>query len=89
MDKFKRTAPQIYDFLFAMSVCHSVVPERGDNENTVSYQASSPDENALVNGAASQGFVFYKRTPESISVYAVSRLISLLDFLLHSERIKH
>jgi phospholipid-transporting ATPase len=54
-----------------MSVCHSVVPEYDESGENVNYQASSPDENALVRGAASQGFIFYKRTPDSMSVYAV------------------
>jgi magnesium-transporting ATPase (P-type) len=54
-----------------MSVCHTVVPETNEEDNTIDYQASSPDENALVRGAASQGFIFYKRTPEQLSIYAV------------------
>jgi len=62
---------QIYDFLLAMSVCHTVVSEKHEEDGSISYQASSPDENALVKGAASQGFIFSERTPNSMSIYAV------------------
>jgi phospholipid-transporting ATPase len=58
-----------------MAVCHTVVPET-DGED-VDYQASSPDENALVRGAASQGFVFFKRTPEHLSIYANGKRVDL------------
>jgi phospholipid-transporting ATPase len=66
------TAEQIYNFLLAMSICHTVVPERNEQENTIDYQASSPDENALVKGAASQGFIFSKRMPDMLSIYTVN-----------------
>jgi phospholipid-transporting ATPase len=69
---FQESASQIYDFLLAMAICHTVVPEIDENVNNISYQASSPDENALVRGAASQGFIFARRTPQSLTLYAVS-----------------
>lgn len=72
-----------------MSACHSVVPEHGEDGETVSYQASSPDENALVRGAASQGFVFYKRTPDSMSIYAVSRFFQTSNHNFHFCRTDH
>lgn len=53
-----------------MAVCHTVVPER--EENGIIYQASSPDEGALVKGAKGQGFVFTARTPRSVIIEAVS-----------------
>uniref|UniRef100_A0A674NC75 Phospholipid-transporting ATPase n=1 Tax=Takifugu rubripes TaxID=31033 RepID=A0A674NC75_TAKRU len=39
------TSPQICEFLTMMAVCHTVVPEREDNQ--IIYQASSPDEGAV------------------------------------------
>lgn len=63
----------IYEFFLAMAVCHTVVPEVDTATGEVIYQASSPDEGALVKGACSQGFVFRKRTPDSVTVDAVSR----------------
>lgn len=53
-----------------MAVCHTVVPEREDNQ--IIYQASSPDEGALVKGAKGLGFVFTARTPHSVIIEAVS-----------------
>lgn len=53
-----------------MAVCHTVVPEREDNQ--IIYQASSPDEGALVKGAKGLGFVFTARTPDSVIIEAVS-----------------
>ncbi len=44
------TAPVIEEFLVLMAVCHTVIPEeKGDG---IFYNASSPDEKALVEGAA-------------------------------------
>lgn len=53
-----------------MAVCHTVVPER--EEDQIIYQASSPDEGALVKGAKGLGFVFAARTPHSVIIEAVS-----------------
>lgn len=53
-----------------MAVCHTVVPERGEAQ--IIYQASSPDEGALVKGAKGLGFVFTVRTPDSVIIEAVS-----------------
>lgn len=64
------TSPQICEFLTMMAVCHTVVPEREDNQ--IIYQASSPDEGALVKGAKGLGFVFTARTPDSVIIEAVS-----------------
>uniref|UniRef100_A0A452UPP0 Phospholipid-transporting ATPase n=1 Tax=Ursus maritimus TaxID=29073 RepID=A0A452UPP0_URSMA len=64
------TAPCIQEFLTLLAVCHTVVPEK-DGENII-YQASSPDEAALVKGARKLGFVFTARTPYSVIIEAVS-----------------
>ncbi len=42
-----------------LSVCHTVVVE--DKKGKLSYNASSPDELALVNGAKYLGYDFVKR----------------------------
>ncbi|KAJ8785656.1 hypothetical protein J1605_007253 [Eschrichtius robustus] len=64
------TAPCIQEFLTLLAVCHTVVPEK-DRDNII-YQASSPDEAALVKGARKLGFVFTARTPYSVIIEAVS-----------------
>ncbi|WAQ97991.1 AT8A1-like protein [Mya arenaria] len=61
------TATEIREFLTLLAVCHTVVPERNP-DNTINYQASSPDEGALVKGAKQLGFVFSTRTPDAVTV---------------------
>ncbi|XP_033111210.1 phospholipid-transporting ATPase IB-like [Anneissia japonica] len=53
-------------FLTMLAVCHTVVPER--EHGKLSYQASSPDEGALVKAANDLGFVFTERTPEYVEI---------------------
>ena len=49
----------IREFLTLLAVCHTVIPETDPNDPKVMhYQASSPDENALVNAARSFGYTF-------------------------------
>eukprot|EP00762_Andalucia_godoyi_P004804 ANDGO_07205.mRNA.1 Phospholipid-transporting ATPase 3 len=60
---------QVAEFFTLLSLCHSVVPEPSkENESIITYQASSPDDLALVGGARSLGFFFHKRTPTSLGV---------------------
>ena len=45
------TSEWIEEFLVLMAACHTVIPEdKGEGE--IFYNASSPDEKALVEGAA-------------------------------------
>uniref|UniRef100_A0A8D1RMG3 Phospholipid-transporting ATPase n=1 Tax=Sus scrofa TaxID=9823 RepID=A0A8D1RMG3_PIG len=75
------TKEYIKEFLFLLSVCHTVVPER--DGNNISYQASSPDEAALVKGAKKLGFVFTARTPYSVTIEAVSSTLCAFQGLFH------
>uniref|UniRef100_A0A8C6Q1U2 Phospholipid-transporting ATPase n=1 Tax=Nothobranchius furzeri TaxID=105023 RepID=A0A8C6Q1U2_NOTFU len=70
IEKNHPTWPQICEFLTMMAVCHTVVPEREGDQ--IIYQASSPDEGALVKAAKGLGFVFTARTPHSVIIEAVS-----------------
>jgi phospholipid-transporting ATPase len=47
------------EFLTLLAVCHTVIPEIRDEK--MLYQASSPDEAALVSGAELLGYQFYVR----------------------------
>lgn len=58
------------EFLRMLAVCHTVVPEKTEDEQLV-YQASSPDEGALVRGAKSLGFIFHTREPDSVIINEV------------------
>ncbi|KAF3906618.1 hypothetical protein ABW20_dc0109055 [Dactylellina cionopaga] len=56
-------------FLVLLSVCHTVIPERNDEKPTeIKYQAASPDEGALVDGAVQLGYQFISRKPRSVII---------------------
>ena len=56
----------VRDFLLCMAVCHTVIPEFDEKTGHLkSYNASSPDERALVEGAARYGFRFVDKGPHS------------------------
>uniref|UniRef100_A0A8C9MT64 Phospholipid-transporting ATPase n=1 Tax=Serinus canaria TaxID=9135 RepID=A0A8C9MT64_SERCA len=78
------TAVHIQEFLTLLAVCHTVVPER--QGNTIIYQASSPDEGALVKGAKKLGYVFTGRTPHSVIIDAVSGGCAGKYFYFNSNR---
>ncbi|KAJ8322920.1 hypothetical protein BDV3_006798 [Batrachochytrium dendrobatidis] len=62
----------IREFLTMLSVCHTVIPEADEtNPGKITYQASSPDEAALVDGASSLGYLFHTRRPKSVTIAAV------------------
>ena len=56
----------IEQFLTLLSLCHTVIPEVVDDN--IKYQASSPDEAALVQGANDLGYKFIIRKPDSVVV---------------------
>ncbi|KAJ3105015.1 hypothetical protein HDU97_008623 [Phlyctochytrium planicorne] len=63
------TGPVIKEFLTLLSVCHTVIPETFEDEpGKIIYQASSPDEGALVKGAQMLGYVFNTRRPKSVTI---------------------
>ncbi|XP_018421879.1 PREDICTED: phospholipid-transporting ATPase IB, partial [Nanorana parkeri] len=73
----------IKEFLTLLAVCHTVVPEK--DGDTIIYQASSPDEGALVKGARKLGYTFTGRTPTSVIIDAMGteqnfELLNVLEF---------
>ncbi|ETI19328.1 hypothetical protein G647_09160 [Cladophialophora carrionii CBS 160.54] len=62
------TREVIHQFLSLLAVCHTVIPERKDEKSEIKYQAASPDEGALVEGAAMLGYRFVARKPRSVIV---------------------
>ncbi|KAI8974999.1 hypothetical protein BDB01DRAFT_805666 [Pilobolus umbonatus] len=57
----------IHEFLVSLMTCHTVIPEMVRGADTIVYQAASPDEGALVQGASDIfGYTFYGRRPQSI-----------------------
>ncbi|KAI1340495.1 hypothetical protein F5Y15DRAFT_41324 [Xylariaceae sp. FL0016] len=69
--KSHESAQAIEHFLALLATCHTVIPERQDEKGgKIKYQAASPDEGALVEGAASMGYTFTARKPRSV-IYEV------------------
>ncbi|RXK37094.1 phospholipid-transporting ATPase [Tremella mesenterica] len=61
----------VREFLSLLAVCHTVIPEI--KEEKMVYQASSPDEAALVQGAELLGYRFHTRKPKSVFVDIAGR----------------
>lgn len=58
----------INEFFTLLSTCHTVIPEVDDLTGKVKYQAASPDEGALVQGAADLGYKFTIRRPKGVTI---------------------
>jgi magnesium-transporting ATPase (P-type) len=54
--KNEQNADDIRKFFTLLAVCHTVIPET--KKDKIHYQASSPDEAALVKAARAVGFEF-------------------------------
>ena len=65
--KTDQNRANIEDFLRLLAVCHTVIPERGKGQE-IAYQASSPDEAALVKAAKYLGVEFISRTPNEVTI---------------------
>ncbi|KAL5119305.1 aminophospholipid translocase [Pleosporales sp. CAS-2024a] len=63
----------IRNFLTLLSTCHTVIPERGGEKGQIKYQAASPDEGALVEGAVQLGYKFIARKPRAVIIEADGR----------------
>ncbi|EXJ62722.1 phospholipid-translocating ATPase [Cladophialophora yegresii CBS 114405] len=65
---------RVRDLVLALALCHNVTPttEEIDGEKVVSYQASSPDEIAIVEFTESVGLRVLQRDRENIVLQSVS-----------------
>lgn len=54
-------------FLISIAVCHTCIPEDGEDGN-ITYQAASPDELALVMAAQELGYLVLDRQPNILTV---------------------
>ncbi|KAH3902879.1 probable Probable phospholipid-transporting ATPase DRS2 [Saccharomycodes ludwigii] len=66
-DHLDPASPLIDEFLTLLSICHTVIPEL-NADGSIKYQAASPDEGALVQGAADLGYRFIIRKPSSVTI---------------------
>ena len=83
--KTDQTRDAIHNFLALLATCHTVIPETKEGSSEIKYQAASPDEGALVDGAASLGYRFVARKPRAVKVQAHGEeleyeLLAVLEF---------
>ncbi len=63
------TSETIHHFLTLLSICHTVIPERdSEKPEHIKYQAASPDEGALVEGAVMLRYRFVARKPRAVTI---------------------
>ncbi|XP_044578260.1 probable phospholipid-transporting ATPase IA isoform X4 [Cotesia glomerata] len=77
------TSAILHEFMIMLSVCHTVIPERTNDE--IIYHAASPDERALVDGARRFGYVFDTRTPAYVEIVALGErlryeILNVIEF---------
>ncbi|OCT86919.1 probable phospholipid-transporting ATPase IM isoform X1 [Xenopus laevis] len=83
-ESIKLEDPYVQEVFRLLSLCHTVMSEE-KNAGELVYQVQSPDEGALVTAARNFGFIFKSRTPETITVQEMGKvvtyqLIAILDF---------
>jgi phospholipid-translocating ATPase len=54
-------------FLLSMALCHTCIPEKGDDSN-ITYQAASPDELALVSAAQEMDYTVTDRQANTVTI---------------------
>uniref|UniRef100_K7FHC2 Phospholipid-transporting ATPase n=1 Tax=Pelodiscus sinensis TaxID=13735 RepID=K7FHC2_PELSI len=84
LESIKLEDPMVYEFFRLLSLCHTVMPEEKKSGELI-YQVQSPDEGALVTAARNFGFIFKSRTPDTITVEEMGKLVTyqllaILDF---------
>ncbi|CAF1349117.1 unnamed protein product, partial [Didymodactylos carnosus] len=77
---------EIREFLTLLATCHTVVPEKKtDLLVDVTYQASSPDESALVAALKEMNVIFFRRTPDNVAISfmgeeEIYEILNVLEF---------
>ncbi|KAK7935318.1 phospholipid-translocating P-type ATPase [Apiospora marii] len=67
--KSHESSVAIHHFLALLATCHTVIPERDESKGgKIKYQAASPDEGALVQGAVTMGYTFVARKPRAVII---------------------
>ncbi|KAI3390506.1 hypothetical protein diail_9491 [Diaporthe ilicicola] len=58
-----------YEYILALAVCHTCLPEKDPQTGEITdFQASSPDELALVRAAQELGILVVERSPQSLTL---------------------
>ncbi|KAM5346014.1 hypothetical protein ACJ41O_011875 [Fusarium nematophilum] len=74
-------------FILAMALCHTCLPTTSTKTGETDFEASSPDELALVRAAQEMGFLVDERSSESTTIHITDSLgnIERLEFeVLHT-----
>jgi phospholipid-translocating ATPase len=58
----------VYDFFRLLAVCNTVVVEEDPKSGELSYQASSPDELALIQGAGQAGMILKENSSTNTAI---------------------
>ena len=59
---------KLYNFFRLLAVCHTVVVDIDPKTKEVLYQASSPDELALIQGAKQSGLILQERSQQFMKI---------------------
>eukprot|EP00002_Diphylleia_rotans_P017046 TRINITY_DN3306_c0_g2_i2.p1 TRINITY_DN3306_c0_g2~~TRINITY_DN3306_c0_g2_i2.p1 ORF type:complete len:1090 (-),score=226.20 TRINITY_DN3306_c0_g2_i2:575-3844(-) len=96
MKKETEQGHRIRDFMLLMSICHTVIPEASKDQEVTNiddlvYQASSPDEGALVNAARHFKYKFKSRSPTTVTVNALGKdevwhILNVIEFNSNRKR---
>lgn len=83
IDSIQSRDEHCFRFFTLLCICHTVMAK--EKNGTLTYQAQSPDEGALVSAARNFGFVFKSRTPKTITVNICGEdktyeVLNILDF---------
>lgn len=70
------SAGVIEEFFRALALCHTVVPEGGQEFSNIKYQAASPDDVALCLAAKHAGWFFQRRTTASLTLQVAASVMS-------------
>lgn len=87
---------RVRDLVMALALCHNVTPttEEGDGHNLTTYQASSPDEIAIVKWTEEVGLRLLHRDRQSITLQSVNtshivvrvRILNVFPFTSEGKR---
>ncbi|GAA5989868.1 hypothetical protein JCM10908_002355 [Rhodotorula pacifica] len=72
---------RVKDVILALGLCHNVTPVVDETDGTVTYQASSPDEVAIVRFTESVGLTLVARDRTSMSVRTAAGAVLSYDVL--------
>eukprot|EP01113_Clastostelium_recurvatum_P031310 TRINITY_DN3896_c0_g1_i14.p1 TRINITY_DN3896_c0_g1~~TRINITY_DN3896_c0_g1_i14.p1 ORF type:complete len:1346 (+),score=355.54 TRINITY_DN3896_c0_g1_i14:1414-5451(+) len=90
----KASHPALHDFMLLLAICNTVVleaPKAEDAPGTLSFQAQSPDEEALVRAAYSAGYCLGARAGNRVRMEALGvsheyEVLNVLEFNSYRKR---